>query len=129
MPMERKYVLYAGFCAGFLKDFTDSFWVSDEYGPYVHLFGPDGSLIRSIQPPSAILPYQSVQGSSKPVLNFTASVDPTTGRASNQGIYLCHRTQKLRFKIDSRNSFQALKGKDQYFKENLIPPTSEQFND
>lgn len=62
-------------------------WVSDEYGPYIHLFGSDGSLIRSIQAPEAILPFQNVSGVSKPVLNFTASIDPTTGRAANQGNY------------------------------------------
>ncbi|GJJ08811.1 hypothetical protein Clacol_003030 [Clathrus columnatus] len=60
-------------------------WVSDEYGPYVHLFSSEGDLIRSIQPPDAVLPFQDVPGARNPVLNFTASVDPTTGRAGNQG--------------------------------------------
>ncbi|KAF8578468.1 hypothetical protein K439DRAFT_1621271 [Ramaria rubella] len=62
-----------------------TFWMSDEYGPYVHHFSQTGALIRSIQPPQAILPFQSVPGSPTPELNFTASIDPTTGRAGNQG--------------------------------------------
>ncbi|TDL29854.1 hypothetical protein BD410DRAFT_44469 [Rickenella mellea] len=56
-----------------------TFWVSDEYGPYIYRFTVDGHLLQTIQPPKAILPFQNG------ILNFTASVDPTTGRASNQG--------------------------------------------
>ncbi|GJJ08810.1 hypothetical protein Clacol_003029 [Clathrus columnatus] len=62
-----------------------TFWVSDEYGPYVHLFDSQGDLVLSIQPPEAILPFQQGSKSSTPVLNFTSSEDPTTGRAANQG--------------------------------------------
>lgn len=70
---------------GLVLNADGTVWVSDEYGPHIHLFGPDGSLIRSIEAPDAILPFQNVSGVSKPVLNFTASIDPTTGRAANQG--------------------------------------------
>ncbi|KAI0674352.1 esterase-like activity of phytase-domain-containing protein [Trametes maxima] len=56
-----------------------TFWTSDEYGPYIYLFSPEGQLIETIQPPEAILPL--VDGK----LNFTSDSDPTTGRAGNQG--------------------------------------------
>lgn len=42
---------------------------------------PEGQLIETIQPPQAILPL--IHGT----LNFTSAVDPTTGRAGNQGQY------------------------------------------
>ncbi|KAI0635217.1 esterase-like activity of phytase-domain-containing protein [Trametes polyzona] len=56
-----------------------TFWVSDEYGPYIYLFSPEGQLIETIQPPEAILPF--VDGA----LNFTSATDPTTGRSANKG--------------------------------------------
>ncbi|KAJ7049213.1 esterase-like activity of phytase-domain-containing protein [Mycena amicta] len=57
-----------------------TYWLSDEYGPYIYLFSADGQLIQTIQPPEAILPLNK-----KGNLNFTASVDPATGRGANQG--------------------------------------------
>ncbi|KAJ7257160.1 esterase-like activity of phytase-domain-containing protein [Mycena haematopus] len=57
-----------------------TYWLSDEYGPYIYLFTADGHIIQTIQPPAAILPMDS-----KGNLNFTANVDPATGRAANQG--------------------------------------------
>lgn len=56
-----------------------SFWMSDEYGPYVYKFGPSGHLLQVIQPPKAFLPF--FDGT----LNFTSDTDPDTGRAANQG--------------------------------------------
>ncbi|KAF8515315.1 esterase-like activity of phytase-domain-containing protein [Hysterangium stoloniferum] len=70
---------------GLVLNKDGSFWTSDEYGPYVHLLSASGSLIRSIQPPKAILPFHTVPGVANPVLNFTADTDPTTGRSGNQG--------------------------------------------
>lgn len=86
MPMERKYGNFWGSPIQLKKKHGHRFWVSDEYGPYVHLFQSQGQLVLSIQPPEAILPLQSTSKSSTPVLNFTGSVNPTTGRAANQGI-------------------------------------------
>ena len=54
--------------------------MSDEYGPYVYKFTSDGKLLEAIQPPNAILPF--IDG----IVNFTAQVDPDTGRAANQGL-------------------------------------------
>ncbi|KAI0055433.1 hypothetical protein BV25DRAFT_174050 [Artomyces pyxidatus] len=65
---------------GLVLNADGTFWVSDEYGPYIHRFTGDGTLIQTIQPPSAILPLDD-----KGNLNFTSVVDPTTGRAGNQG--------------------------------------------
>lgn len=65
---------------GIIANTDGSYWVSDEYGPYIYRFSGDGQLIQTIQPPSAILPRDS-DGN----LNFTSESDPTTGRADNQG--------------------------------------------
>ena len=58
---------------------ADSFWMSDEYGPYIYHFNSSGHLQHTIQPPKAFLPF--TDGS----LNFTSAEDPDTGRAANQG--------------------------------------------
>lgn len=57
-----------------------SFWVSDEYGPYIYRFDPLGNLLQTIQPPNAILPR--IDGE----INFTSVTDPDTGRVGNQGL-------------------------------------------
>lgn len=57
-----------------------TFWISDEYGPYIYHFDGSGNLIQSIQPPQAIVPLNSAGR-----LNFTSASDPVTGRAGNQG--------------------------------------------
>ncbi|KAJ2988943.1 hypothetical protein NUW54_g8948 [Trametes sanguinea] len=66
-------------CYSLVLNADGSFWVSDEYGPYIYLMSPRGQLIETVQPPEAILPL--VDGK----LNFTSETDPTTGRAGNQG--------------------------------------------
>ncbi|KAJ3848209.1 esterase-like activity of phytase-domain-containing protein [Lentinula lateritia] len=66
---------------GLIAASDGSYWVSDEYGPYVYHFSADGSLIQTIQPPEAFLPLDS-NGD----LNFTSVVNPTTGRAGNTGL-------------------------------------------
>ncbi|KAJ6500963.1 esterase-like activity of phytase-domain-containing protein [Mycena sanguinolenta] len=65
---------------GIVINADGTYWLSDEYGPYIYLFTADGHIIQTIQPPAAILPMDS-----KGNLNFTANVDPATGRAANQG--------------------------------------------
>ncbi|KAI0682256.1 esterase-like activity of phytase-domain-containing protein [Earliella scabrosa] len=56
-----------------------SFWMSDEYGPYIYLMSAEGQLIQAIEPPDAFLPRF------KGVLNFTSETDPDTGREGNKG--------------------------------------------
>ncbi|KAJ6538393.1 esterase-like activity of phytase-domain-containing protein [Mycena sp. CBHHK59/15] len=65
---------------GLIANSDGSYWTSDEYGPYIYLFSSTGHLIQTIQPPAAILPFDS-----KGNLKFTSAVDPATGRAGNQG--------------------------------------------
>ncbi|KAJ7863981.1 esterase-like activity of phytase-domain-containing protein [Mycena olivaceomarginata] len=65
---------------GVVANADGSYWTSDEYGPYIYLFTADGKLVQTIQPPAAILPFDK-----KGNLNFTANVDPATGRGANQG--------------------------------------------
>ncbi|XXG95843.1 hypothetical protein Hte_002114 [Hypoxylon texense] len=36
-----------------------SFWVSDEFGPYIYLFGHDGKMLTAIRPPEAIVPRRN----------------------------------------------------------------------
>ncbi|KAF8326354.1 esterase-like activity of phytase-domain-containing protein [Cantharellus anzutake] len=56
-----------------------SYFVSDEYGPYIYRFRRDGTLLSTIQPPEALVPL--IGGS----LNFTSAINPDTGRTPNQG--------------------------------------------
>ncbi|RSH81059.1 uncharacterized protein EHS24_008493 [Apiotrichum porosum] len=58
-----------------------SFWMSDEYGPYIYKYSADGVLVTVIEPPAAFLPR--LNGS----LYFSANSDtaPTEGRSQNQG--------------------------------------------
>ncbi|OCB87488.1 hypothetical protein A7U60_g5393 [Sanghuangporus baumii] len=66
-------------CEGLVLNADGTFWMSDEYGPYIYKFAPSGHLLQAIQPPKAILPF--VNGR----LNFTSDTDPDSGRAGNQG--------------------------------------------
>jgi hypothetical protein len=67
-----------------------TFWISDEYGPYIYHLKADGTLIGAIQPPQAFLPMR------KGALNFSSDnppaggahpdpKNPETGRQNNQG--------------------------------------------
>ncbi|KAI0266403.1 esterase-like activity of phytase-domain-containing protein [Gloeopeniophorella convolvens] len=65
---------------GLVLNTDGSFWVSDEYGPYIYRFDASGKLVQSIEPPQAIVPLDD-DGN----LDFTSDDDPDTGRAGNQG--------------------------------------------
>ncbi|KAI0469185.1 esterase-like activity of phytase-domain-containing protein [Xylaria cf. heliscus] len=72
-----------------------TFWVSDEYGPYVYLFDPQGKMLAAIRPPESIVPKRngtdSFSADSPPryINNGTgddvAPADPNTGRDNNHG--------------------------------------------
>lgn len=62
----------------YLADGT--FFISDEYGPYIYYLSASGTLLSAIQPPNAFLP-RDANGN----LDFTSASDPTTGRVANQG--------------------------------------------
>ncbi len=73
-----------------------TFWVSDEYGPYVYHYNQHGELIEAIRPPDAFIPKR-LNASSQPVENFSADSppigvtynpdpgNPVSGRQNNQG--------------------------------------------
>ena len=67
-----------------------SFFVSDEYGPYIYRFSAQGKMLSAIRPPEAIIPHR------KGVDHFSANApaagakkpepaNPETGRQNNQG--------------------------------------------
>ncbi|KAG8956580.1 hypothetical protein FRC04_000058 [Tulasnella sp. 424] len=66
-------------CEGLVLNRDGSFWISDEYGPYIYLFDHEGKLVRAIQPPTAFIPH--IAGA----VNFTSETNPDSGRAPNQG--------------------------------------------
>ncbi|KAL1745518.1 esterase-like activity of phytase-domain-containing protein [Schizophyllum fasciatum] len=65
---------------GLVANADGSFWVSDEYGPYIYLFSADGALLHAIAPPAAVLPKKDGE------TDFTSVEDPDSGRAANQGL-------------------------------------------
>ncbi|GME26027.1 hypothetical protein GTA08_BOTSDO08404 [Neofusicoccum parvum] len=69
-----------------------SFWVSDEYGPYIYRFSKEGRMVGAIRPPDAFIPMrngsESFSAASPPLYDPdrpTIPEDPTSGRANNQG--------------------------------------------
>ncbi|KAK2808911.1 hypothetical protein FQN49_008664 [Arthroderma sp. PD_2] len=69
-----------------------SFWISDEYGPYVYKFSREGRMLQAIQPPDAYIPrrngHVSFSAASPPIYDpdrKTDPEDPETGRNNNQG--------------------------------------------
>lgn len=69
-----------------------SFWVSDEYGPYVYKFDKNGKMQLAIQPPEAFLPRRngtvSFSSGSAPIYapeDTPTPKDTESGRDNNQG--------------------------------------------
>jgi hypothetical protein len=67
-----------------------SFFVSDEYGPYIYRFSPQGRLLGAIRPPDAFIPRRIGAdhfSSNNPGPGQSAPVpaNPDTGRQNNQG--------------------------------------------
>lgn len=76
---------------GIVRMKDGSFFVSDEYGPYIHRFSSDGTLLSTLRPPEALIPKRSGEdsfASNTPGVGQPAPspVDPTTGRQNNQGL-------------------------------------------
>lgn len=70
-----------------------SYWISDEYGPYIYHFGRSGKLLTAIQPPAAYIPTRngttSFSANSPPIYDPKRTVtpkDPQSGRSNNQGL-------------------------------------------
>ncbi|HEY2137101.1 MAG TPA: esterase-like activity of phytase family protein [Xanthobacteraceae bacterium] len=67
-----------------------SFFVSDEYGPYIYRFSPQGRMLGAIRPPDAFIPRRNGRdnfSSNNPGPGGGAPVpaNPETGRQNNQG--------------------------------------------
>jgi hypothetical protein len=67
-----------------------SFYISDEYGPYIYRFSADGRLIAAIRPPEAFIPKRNGKDSfssdnSGPGAAGPKPKSPDTGRQNNQG--------------------------------------------
>ncbi len=66
------------------------FFISDEYGPYIYRFSPEGRMLSAIQPPEAFIPKRKGQAhfsSNNPGPGASAPEprQPETGRSNNQG--------------------------------------------
>ncbi|HKF60511.1 MAG TPA: esterase-like activity of phytase family protein [Dongiaceae bacterium] len=67
-----------------------SFWVSDEYGPYIYHYAPDGKMLAVIRPPTAFIPMRKGEenfASNNPPKGGAAPSpeNPESGRQNNQG--------------------------------------------
>lgn len=67
-----------------------SFFVSDEYGPYLHRFSASGVLQSAIRPPEALIPKRNGRDSFSsdnpaPGQPAVSPNEPATGRENNQG--------------------------------------------
>ncbi|WEW59906.1 hypothetical protein PRK78_005388 [Emydomyces testavorans] len=79
-------------CEGIALDRDGSFWISDEYGPYVYKFSRNGRMVQAVQPPDAYLPRRngtiSFSANSPPIYDPNQKPipeNPESGRNNNQG--------------------------------------------
>jgi hypothetical protein len=77
---------------GLVVDKHGSFWISDEYGPFVYKFNSKGKMVAAIQPPDALLPVRkgdiNLNSNTPPIYNSSqvpSPKDPDHGRQNNQG--------------------------------------------
>ncbi|CAF9921435.1 MAG: hypothetical protein HETSPECPRED_004542 [Heterodermia speciosa] len=70
-----------------------SFWVSDEYGPYIYQFSPKGKMLQAIKPPDAYIPHRngsvSFSANSPPIYapgQVPIPANTESGRNNNQGL-------------------------------------------
>ena len=75
---------------GIVRLADGSFFISDEYGPYIYKFTSAGVLQSAIRPPAAFVPRRNsadsfASNNPAPGQPAPAPVDPTVGRQNNQG--------------------------------------------
>ena len=80
---------------GIVLNADGSFWISDEYGPYIYRFSPAGLMIGAIRPPDAFIPMRNgTESFSADSPTFYASMgagddvipaNNPTGRDNNHG--------------------------------------------
>lgn len=78
---------------GLVLNNDGTFWVSDEYGPYIYKFSTSGRMLQAIMPPGAYIPQRngtvSFSANSPPRYDPTRTVIPSNtvcGRNNNQGL-------------------------------------------
>jgi hypothetical protein len=67
-----------------------SFFISDEYGPYIYRFSADGRMLSAIRPPEAFIPKRNGRdhfssNNPGPGAEAPEPADPERGRQNNQG--------------------------------------------
>jgi hypothetical protein len=92
---------------GIVRLADGSFYVSDEYGPYIFKFSAAGVLQSAIRPPAALIPQRNggdsfASNNPAPGQPAPAPLDPTTGRQNNQGL------EGLSLSPDGRTLFALL---------------------
>lgn len=77
---------------GLVVNDDNSFYISDEYGPYIYHFSPSGRMTAAIRPPDALIPVrngtQNFNSNTPPIydkLQVPKPADPGHGRQNNQG--------------------------------------------
>ena len=68
-----------------------SFFISDEYGPYIYHFSPAGKMLSAIRPPEALIPKRKGKdhfsaNAPGPGAKAPEPGNPETGRQNNQGL-------------------------------------------
>lgn len=90
-----------------------SFWISDEYGPYIYHFSPTGAMVEAIRPPDATIPMrngtESFSADSPPEYvpaesDDVVPADPDTGRVNNHGL------EGLTKSADGKHIFALMQG-------------------
>lgn len=88
-PGDRRLSLDA---EGLVVSQDGSFWISDEYGPFIYHFDASGRMKAAIQPPAALLPMRngtiSFNSNTPPIYDPDLApqpANPNHGRSNNQG--------------------------------------------
>ncbi|KAL5115065.1 hypothetical protein ACEQ8H_007040 [Pleosporales sp. CAS-2024a] len=78
---------------GLVLGHDNTYWISDEYGPYIYQFNNNGTMLRAVRAPDALIPIrngtESFSAASPPIYDAKFKIqpeDPTSGRANNQGL-------------------------------------------
>lgn len=61
-------------CEGLVLGKDGSFWISEEYGPYVYKFNSRGKMVSAIRPPDAFIPLRNGTQRQVPLLQSTYSL-------------------------------------------------------
>lgn len=92
-----------------------TFWISDEYGPYIYQFSHEGSLLQAIRPPDAFIPLRngtsSFSSDSAPRYDPELKVIPSdnpTGRDNNQ--VSLRKRRKREIVVESRDVDSGFRG-------------------